>query len=104
MTHRLLTNYKVVPYDIFPTLCQIFGQIEQVDFSIGLVRCPSTVFCFRSLTAKSVNYLFMIVNCNCENCSMLLAPNSIDAVTDDYILRIYKHNKEALSGFHHFAF
>jgi hypothetical protein len=40
VTNRLLTNYKVIPYDITHTLCQIFRQIQQRFLSLLLCVLP----------------------------------------------------------------
>jgi hypothetical protein len=41
VTYRLLTNHKAVPYDILYIVSNFQPNQAEVDFLIGLVRCPS---------------------------------------------------------------
>ncbi len=40
VTYRLLTHYKVIPYDILYIVSNFQPNRTEVDFPIGLVRCP----------------------------------------------------------------
>jgi hypothetical protein len=40
VTYRLLTNYKVAPYDIPHIVLTFQPNRAELDYPIGLVRCP----------------------------------------------------------------